>query len=127
MMRAGWALALLVLVAAGAGGLHGGFNDWPGAETTLQKSVTGGNFVYGVLALIGAVGLAMRRRWCVSVIAAWGVIVTYVPGAAVLGYAPDGTWGAALAASASAGVIAALVLWAAHVATRGREAVPSPS
>ena len=51
------------------------------------------------------------------------MIVVYVPAAAVLGYAPDGTWGAALAASLSTALIAALVIWAARVAVR-RERQP---
>ena len=116
----GWLLAILVLVAAGLSGLHAFANDWKHAETPLQVSVTGGVLVYAVLALIGAVGLARRKAWCVRVIVAWAVIVVYVPGAAVLGYAPDGTWGAALAASLSAALIAALVIWAARVAVRAR-------
>lgn len=105
-------------MAAGVSGLHASINDWRHIETPLQLSVTAGVAVYSVLALIGAVGLARRRGWSVRVIVAWAVIITYVPGAAVMGYAPDGTWGAALVSSLSAGIIAVLVLWAARVATR---------
>ncbi len=95
-------------------GIYNGIIEWGDALTPLQKSVTGGVFLYGILGVPGAIGLALRRKWSYPVAIAWGIVVTYVPGAAVMAYAPDGTWGAALTGSAAAGLIAAGVAWAAR-------------
>jgi hypothetical protein len=113
-----WLLSILVLGLTGTLGVYNGITEWPDAHTPLQKSVTGGVLLYGVLGLAGIVGLALRRRWSFPVVIAWAVVVTYVPAAAVMAYAPDGTIGAALTAGAGAALIAAGVAWVAHVATR---------
>lgn len=98
-------------------GVHNGITEWADAGTALQKSVTGGVFVYGILGLVGALGLILRKRWSFPIVLLWGLVVIYVPGAAVLAYAPDGTWGAALPGSIAAGLIAAGVAWATRVNT----------
>ncbi|MEX2179592.1 MAG: hypothetical protein WD801_12830 [Gemmatimonadaceae bacterium] len=78
-------------------------------------------FLYDMLGVVAAIGLALRRRWSYLIALAWGAVVTYVPGAAVIAYGgSDGTVGGALAASIGAAVIAMGVAWAAHVATRAR-------
>lgn len=101
-------------------GVHNGTTEWPDAATPLQKSVTGGVFVYGVLGLIGAAGLMLRKHWSFPVVLLWGAVVTYVPAAAVLAYAPDGTWGSALPGSIAAALIAAGIGWATRANTRAQ-------
>ena len=112
-----WLLSILVLAVTGAIGIYNGITEWRDAFTPLQKSVTGGVFLYGILGVAGAIGLALRRKWSYPVAVAWGVVVAYVPAAAVMAYAPDGTWGAALTASTAAALIAAGVAWAARAAS----------
>lgn len=99
-------------------GVQNGVADWPDAATPLQKTVTGGVFLYGVFGLAAAVGLALRWRWTFPLVVAWGIVVTYVPAAAVMGYAPDGTWGAALPGSVATALIALGVAWATRANTR---------
>jgi hypothetical protein len=107
-----------VLGVTGVIGVYNGVTEWKDAVTPLQKCVTAGVILYGVLGIPGAVGLILRKRWTLPVVLLWGVIVTFVPGAAVLAYAPDGTWGAALPASISAALVAAGVAWATRTVTR---------
>ena len=123
--RIAWVLSILVLALTGVIGVNNGIREWSDAVTPLQRSVTGGVFLYGVLGLAGAVGLGLRRRWSYPVAIAWGVVVTYVPGAAVMAYAPDGTWGAALTGSVAAALIAVGVAWTAR-ATSSSETSMTP-
>lgn len=118
MRRIAWLLSIFVLALTGVLGVVNGASEWGDAATALQKSVTGGVLLYGILGIPGAIGLALRKRWSLPIVVLWGVVVTYVPAAAVLGYAPDGTWSAALPGSIAAGLIAIGVAWATHVATR---------
>ena len=118
--RIGWLVAIFLLGVTGLMGLYNGATEWADAITPLQKSVTGGVFLYGVLGVVGAVGLLLRKRWSFPVVLIWGVVITYVPGAAVMGYAPDGTWGAALAGSVAAGLIALAAVWATRANTRAQ-------
>lgn len=86
----------------------------------MQASVTVGVLLYGILGLISAFGLSLRRRWSVATAFAWGVVVTYVPGVAVTAYGgADATMIAAIAASAASALIALAVVWSAYVVTRG--------
>jgi hypothetical protein len=114
-----WVLAILVLLCTGVLGVRNGVTEWSGAHTGWQKSVTGGVLLYGVLGLAAGIGLLRRRAWSLPVALAWGAVVTYVPGVAVLAYGgPDGTIGAAIAASIGAFVIALLVVLATRTAAR---------
>ena len=116
-----WLLASTVLLATGVLGLWNGATEWADARTALQQSVTGGVFLYGVLGVAAVIGLAFRRRWSYVIALAWGAVLTYVPGAAVIGYGgPDASIGGAVAASIGAAVIAGGVVWATHVVTRSR-------
>lgn len=115
--KIGWLISILLLAITGVLGVQNGIADWPDATTPLQKSVTGGVFLYGVLGLASAVGLALRRRWTFPLVVAWAIVLTYVPGTAVMAYAPDGTWGAALTASGATALIALGVAWATRANT----------
>jgi hypothetical protein len=110
-------LSILLLVITGVLGVQNGIADWPDAQTAMQRSVAGGSVLYGILGLAAAVGLALRRRWSFPLVLAWGIVVTYVPGAAVMAYAPDGTWAAALTASGATALIAMGVAWATRANT----------
>ena len=81
--------------------------------------MTAGVFLYGVFGLGSAYGLVRRRGWSVLTAAAWGVVVTYVPGAAIIAYAEEGSpvW-SAVVASAVCALIALGVVWTARVRAR---------
>jgi hypothetical protein len=49
---------------------------------------------------------------------AWAIVVTYVPGVAVMADADDAMIGAAIAASAGAALIALGIIWTTNVMTR---------
>jgi hypothetical protein len=119
MWRVFWVLSCIALVGTGVVGLRNGIVEWPGARTHLQQSVTAGVELYGVLGLVGGIGLAMRKRWSAKVALGWAVVVTYVPGAAVMGYGgADASWGSAIAATLGAGLTAAAVAYVAHRETQ---------
>jgi hypothetical protein len=124
-----WVLAVLVLIGTGMLGVRNGVAEWSGAGTGWQKSVTGGVLLYGVLGLGAGIGLLRRRAWSLPLAVAWGVVVTYVPGVAVLAYGGrDGTIGAALAASSGAALAAssgaALIALLVVLATRAAVRTP---
>ena len=105
-------LSLAVLLFSGVVGVYNGITEWGDAATPLQKSVTIGVFLYGVSGLLAVFGLLRRNRWGFYCAIIWAIAVTYVPGAAVMGYAEEGaTLGAAIASSVGAGLIAVFVLW----------------
>jgi hypothetical protein len=112
-------LALALLLFTGVAGIRNGVDDWGEAGTLAQQSVTGGVFLYGILGLITAYGLIRRRRWSVATAIAWAVVITYVPGVAVMAYGGEGaTLGSALAASTGSALIALGVIWTTNVMTR---------
>jgi len=116
-----WVLSLGLLLLTGLLGIRNGVSDWGQAGTPLQQSVTGGVFLYGALGLITAYGLFRRRRWSFATAITWALVVTYVPGAAIIGYADaDTTMGSAIAASAASALLALGVLWTTYVMTRVR-------
>src|SRR2546423_4822081 len=114
-----WIVSLVLLLVIGAIGVYNGVTEWGDGTTPWQQSVTVGVLLYGVLGLVSAYGLFRRRRWSLSTVIAWAVVVTYVPGVAVLAYADaDATLVAAIAASAGAALIALGIIWTANVMTR---------
>lgn len=116
-----WVLAILALLATGALGIYNGLTEWGDAQTGWQRAVTGGVVVYGVLGLAAGIGLARRRRWSYKLAIAWGVVVTFVGGGAVLAYGgADASVGAAVSAGAAGAAIALLVALAARAATSRR-------
>jgi len=109
-------LSLLLLAVTGALGIYNGITEWGDGTTPWQRSVTMGVLVYGVLGLVSAYGLLRRRRWALRTVIAWAVVITYVPGVAVMADG-DGTLGSAIAASVSTALIALGVLWTTNVMT----------
>jgi len=116
-----FALSLLVLIVTGVLGIYNGSNEWRGASTGWQQSVTAGEFVYGVLGLATAYGMIRRRWWTVGAAIAWAVGVIYVPGVAVMAYGgKDATLRSALLASAMSALIALGIIWTAKLRTAAR-------
>jgi len=108
--KAAWILSMLLLLNTGGIGLYNGVTEMPDAQTALQRSVTIGVLLYGVLGLAAAVWLS----------AAWAVVVTYVASTAAFAYAAaDATVGAALAGGLGAAAIGILVVWCARTVTAG--------
>jgi uncharacterized membrane protein len=119
LRKIAWVLSLALLLFTGVVGLYNGVTEWKADLTPFQKSVTGGVLLYGVTGLAATFGLFRRRRWSVATSVVWAVIVTYVPGAAVMAYGGnDATVGAAIGASGASAVIAAGVVWTAWATTR---------
>lgn len=119
-------LSLAVLFITGVIGIYNGITERSTGATNLQKSVTVGVFLYGVFGLVAAYGLARRRPWTVRAAIAWGVMVTYVPGAATIAYSDEASpVGPALVASAASALIALGVLWTARTLTQRKKPGPS--
>ena len=118
--KAAWIVAILLLLNTGGIGLYNGVTELSEAHTPLQKSVTMGVLIYGVLGLTGAGALLVRHRWSVAVAAAWAVVITYVAFTASLAYGgEDATMRGAVAGGLGAGLIGLFVVWCAHTVTRG--------
>lgn len=123
--KAAWILSLLLLVNTGGIGLYNGVTEMAEAHTPLQRSVTLGVLLYGILGLAGAIALFVRHPAAVWLSIAWAVVVTYVASTAAHAYAgADATVGAALAGGIGAAVIGLLVVWCARIVTT--TAAPTP-
>jgi hypothetical protein len=110
-----WFVAIALLLITGALGIYNGLNEWRGAGTTLQKSVTASVFIYGLLGITGATGMIARQRWSVWVVMAWAVAITWAAGVSVIAYGgKDVTALTAIAAGISAAIIALVVIWGAR-------------
>jgi hypothetical protein len=121
-----WGLSLALLLLTGFLGVYNGVTEWDPTNSPIQKSVTAGVFLYGVLGLATAYGLFRRRRASRLTAIAWGIFVTYVPGLAVMVFSDEaGRLTSALAASGTTALLAAGVIWATYVMTRG-EMEPGP-
>jgi hypothetical protein len=127
--RIAWVLSLTLLVFTGVLGIHNGVTEWDPGHTLAQKSVSAGTFIYGVFGLITAYGLFRRRAWSIGTAIAWGIVVTYVPGAAVMTFSggEDAVLSSAISASGVTALIAAGVIWTAISLTRGSAQPPSHS
>jgi hypothetical protein len=120
-----WILSLALLLFTGVVGIYNGITEWGDGLTTLQQSVTVGVFIYGVFGLVTAYGLLRRLRWSVGTAIAWGVAITYVPGAAIIAYSGrESVIGAAIAASVASALIALGVVWTARAMSRAEKEHP---
>jgi len=114
--KAAWIVALLLLLNTGVLGVYDGLTELSDAHTPLQRSVTGGVLIYGILGLAAAVALFVRHRWAVPLSIAWGIVITYVASAAAPAYAGDeATIGGTIAGGVGAGLIAVFVVWCARM------------
>jgi hypothetical protein len=123
MRKAAWILAIVLIGITGALGLYNGPRDLGDGVTPLQKSVSIAVTLYGVFGVTGAIGLARRRRWSVTVIAAWALAVMYAATIASFAFhdpafSEEGTLAGVIGASVSTAVIGALMIWAARSGTR---------
>jgi hypothetical protein len=117
--KTAWVVSIGLLFITGVVGIQNGITQWHESGTVLQKSVTVGVFLYGVFGLLTAWGLFRRLRWSVITAIVWGVMVTYVPGAAVMGFGGQGAiLSSAIAATAMGALVSAAVVWAVSVNSR---------
>ena len=124
--KIGFGLSLALLLISGVMGIYNGITERSTGVTNLQKSVTAGVFLYGVLGLVAAYGLVRRRRWSAGAALAWGVVITYVAGVASVAYAgEDASWMGAVAGSVVTGLLAAGVVWTARVMTGNARMSPT--
>jgi hypothetical protein len=115
----GWVVSLVTLFLSGALGLFNGVRELTDALTPLQRSVSIGVLIYGILGVGAGVALAARHPSSVWLAAMWGVVVTYVASFAAIAYAGAGaTVVGAVASGIGSALIAAGVIWAARVSTR---------
>ncbi|HUQ99076.1 MAG TPA: hypothetical protein VM166_06440 [Gemmatimonadaceae bacterium] len=113
LRKTAYFLALALLAFTGVVGIYNGIDEWGDPTNAVQESVLIGVLAYGLLGLVGVYGVVRRERWRTYAVAAWGIAVTYVPGAAVMAYTEEGVAvGSAIAASGAAALVAAFVLWA---------------
>ena len=117
--KAAWILSLLVLANTGALGVYNGLTELADARTALQRSVTVGVLIYGVLGLAALVALIARHASARWLTIAWAVVVTYVASVSAIAYAgDDASASGAVAAGVGAAVIGLGVVWCAWVMTR---------
>jgi hypothetical protein len=116
--RIAWTVSLLALAVTGALGLRNGITEWDGASTALQRAVTGGVFLYGVLGSIAAFALLRRRAWAAQAVVAWAVTITFVAATAAIAYAgDDATAVGAVFSGLGSALVGAGVWWTARATT----------
>jgi hypothetical protein len=117
--RLGQTLSLAMLFVTGALGLFNGLREVTFTLTPLQRAVSIGVLIYGVLGVVAGVALAMRHRSSVWLTALWGVAITYVASFAAVAYAgPEASATGAVASGMASALLAAGVIWSAWVSTR---------
>jgi amino acid transporter len=77
MRKVARVVSILLLLATGYLGISNGIRELGDGETGLQRSVTFAVLLYGVLGLLGALGLLRKRPWSVAVTAAWTLSVMW--------------------------------------------------
>jgi hypothetical protein len=117
--KAAWILSILVLANTGLLGLYNGVSELADAQTPLQRSVTIGVLLYGVLGLAALVALIVRHAAAIWLAVGWAIVVTYVASTAAIAYAgDDASVGGAIAAGGGAALIGLGVVWCARMITR---------
>jgi hypothetical protein len=115
-------LTALVLLAVGVLGTIDGITEWSdaGLDTFWRRSVVVASLIYGILALIAAAGVLLRRRWSVPFAIAWGIVATYCGTTATVAWAETGqpVVRSAFFAFALSMLMVGLVTWGAYTATR---------
>lgn len=123
MRKAAWVLTIVLLLGTGALGLYNGVTELTQGATALQRSVTIAVLLYGVFGLVGGVGLGLRRRWSLTVAAAWAVAVVYAASVASFAFhdptfSQSGTTAGVIGACVATALIGALVVWSTRSVTR---------
>lgn len=123
MRKAAWILSIMLLLGTGLIGLMNAAREWDDPSGALQRTVTLGVLLYGLLGVTGGVGLALRRGWSVPVVAAWAITVTYVATVASFAFhdptfSQSGTVIGTAASGFATALIGWFVVWAARSATR---------
>ena len=114
--KAAWIVSILLLLNTGVVGVYNGLSELSEAHTPLQRSVTMGVLIYGVLGLAAAAALFVRHRWSVPLSIGWAVVITYVASAAAPAYAgKDATIGGTIVGGIGAGLIGVFVVWCARM------------
>jgi hypothetical protein len=123
MRKFTWVVAIALLLLTGFVGIKNGIAEWNQPTSLLQRTVTIGVALYGILGLSGGIGLALRRSWSAGVAVAWAVVITYVATVASFAFHdPSFSQSGTLTGTLAAGIVTALigwfVVWTARVATR---------
>jgi hypothetical protein len=118
-----WVVAIALLLLTGGVGIMNGIREWDDPTSLLQRTVTVGVLLYGVLGLSGGIGLALRKPWSVGVAAGWAVAVTYAASVASFAFHdPSFSQSGTLVGTLVAFIVTALIGWfvvrTARVATR---------
>jgi hypothetical protein len=110
-------VAALLMAFVGVLGSYDLPNEWRGATTPWQHTVSIAVALYGVLGIAGAVGLILRKQWSYACAIGWAVACVYAGTVAVIAYGGAPLSGV-LGALIGAGAIGALVVWLTRVALR---------
>ena len=116
-----WIFATALLVAISALGMYGGIDELRSVDevTPLQRSVSIGSLIYGLVGLAAGVGVLLRRRWGYTLAIVWGVVITYTGGMASHAWGETSAPVTAVATLMTA-FVAGIVIWLANLATRTR-------
>ena len=129
MKKVGWILAIAVLLVTSYLGVTEGFDDLGRQGPALERSVAFAVSAYGVLGLVGAVGLIRRRPWTVAVVSGWAVATVYAATVASFAFhdpalQKEGTLQGTAGVFLSLSMVCALMVWAARANTRPQGALP---
>ena len=123
MKKLAFFVAIVLLLVTGFLGIANGIRERGDAQTGLQQSVWFAVTLYGMLGMLGTVGLIRRRPWTVTVTTAWAMAATYAGTVASFAYSDptfsqQGTLAGVVGAFVVCALIGAFVVWTARSATR---------
>jgi hypothetical protein len=123
MRKAARILAIVLIGATGWLGLREFLSDPFDGETRLQQSVSFAVALYGILGVLGAVGMIRRRPWSTAVSIVWAVAIVYAASIASFafhdpGLDKPGTWQGVAGAFVACALIGWYVVWAARESAR---------
>lgn len=98
----------LVLMAVSVASLNSAHDDFRIAEGLGQNVVTWSAFTNGLSGIAAAIGMLMRKKWCLMALIVWGVSCTVAATVATVAYGEAPIY-AAIAGGACTAVIAVLV------------------